>query len=133
MTCTAYHTAAESAKSAVISALNDNEDTNVLSELWRHYLGLRHISDNHKHKEPEVKFSALGAEFYNTPSGDDHIKFDIEGPYAAQPVEYPFFCWTRCNHLRRYASPWRSEYGHDLIQLNSGSSDPFSLNILLNL
>ena len=80
MTCTAYHTAAESAKSAVISALNDNEDTNVLSELWRHYLGLRHISDNHKHKEPEApKFSALGAEFYNTPSGDDHIKFDIEG------------------------------------------------------
>ena len=91
MTCTAYHTAAESAKSAVISALNDNEDTNVLSELWRHYLGLRYISDNHKHKEPEApKFSALGAEFYNTPSGDDHIKFDIEGPYAAQPVEYPF-------------------------------------------
>ena len=46
--------------------------------------------ENHEEKEPEVKFSALGAEFYNTPSGDDHIKFDIEGPYAAQPVEYPF-------------------------------------------
>ena len=51
MSCTKYKSAVDAAKEAVIHGLNTNEETNTLAELWRHYLGLRHIADNHKHVE----------------------------------------------------------------------------------
>ena len=41
-----YQNAADSVKNAVIAALNNDEETNTLCELWRHYLGLRRIADN---------------------------------------------------------------------------------------
>jgi hypothetical protein len=41
-----YQSAADSVKNAVIAALNSDEETNTLCELWRHYLGLRTIADN---------------------------------------------------------------------------------------
>lgn len=80
MSCTKYKSAVNAAKEAVIHGLNTNEETNTLAELWRHYLGLRHIADNHKHveEEPKIEFSAIGSEFYNTPV------------YAAQEVPFEF-------------------------------------------
>jgi len=40
-----YQTAVDSVKEALIEALNTDEETNTLSEIWRHYLGLRAIAD----------------------------------------------------------------------------------------
>ena len=40
-----YQTAVDSVKDALIEALNTDEETNTLSEIWRHYLGLRAIAD----------------------------------------------------------------------------------------
>jgi len=49
MTCNStykhYQNATDSLREAVISALNNDEETNTLSELWRHYLGMRSMSD----------------------------------------------------------------------------------------
>ena len=45
MTYTDYQNAADAVKDALIAALNNDEETNTLSELWRHYLGLRSIAD----------------------------------------------------------------------------------------
>ena len=40
-----YQAAADALREAVITALNKDEETNTLSELWRHYLGMRAMSD----------------------------------------------------------------------------------------
>ena len=40
-----YQNATDSLREAVISALNNDEETTTLSELWRHYLGMRAMSD----------------------------------------------------------------------------------------
>ena len=40
-----YQAATDSLREAVITALNNDEETNTLSELWRHYLGMRSMSD----------------------------------------------------------------------------------------
>jgi hypothetical protein len=40
-----YQTAVDSVKDALIEALNNDEETNTLSEIWQHYLGLRAIAD----------------------------------------------------------------------------------------
>jgi hypothetical protein len=40
-----YQNATDSLREAVISALNNDEETTTLSELWRHYLGMRSMSD----------------------------------------------------------------------------------------
>ena len=46
MSFSPYEKAATAAKDAVIAALEKKEeDTNLLGELWRHYLGLRAIAD----------------------------------------------------------------------------------------
>ena len=94
MSCGALKESAEAAKKAVIQALNDNMETNTLSELWRHYLGLRNIAENHKHKDEHITFG-VSSDFANNASvyagsgiiggmGDDHISFDVPtGTYAA--------------------------------------------------
>lgn len=45
MTYYAYQSAVDAVKDALITALNNDEETNTLSEIWRHYLGLRSIAD----------------------------------------------------------------------------------------
>lgn len=64
MSCAKYKVAVEAAKEAVIHGLNTNEETNTLAELWRHYLGLRHIADNHKHtaEADSINFSFSSAD-----------------------------------------------------------------------
>lgn len=64
MSCAKYKSAVEAAKEAVIHGLNTNEETNTLAELWRHYLGLRHIADNHKHtaEADSINFSFSSAD-----------------------------------------------------------------------
>ena len=64
MTFTPYVRAAESAKQAIIEALRIDEDVNVLSELWRHYLGLRSIESNNLHTEL-----------------DDNISLNVDQPF----------------------------------------------------
>lgn len=45
MTYKDYQNATDSLRDALVSALNNDEETNTLSEIWRHYLGMRAISD----------------------------------------------------------------------------------------
>jgi len=45
MSYSAYQTAVDSVKEALIEALNTDEETNTLAEIWRHYFGLRAIAD----------------------------------------------------------------------------------------
>lgn len=45
MTYADYQNAADAVKDALIAALNNDEETGTLTELWRHYLGLRCIAD----------------------------------------------------------------------------------------
>ena len=87
MSCTKYKSAVSAAKEAVIHGLNTNEETNTLAELWRHYLGLRHIADNHKHVEGNDTIS-----FSSTPAAGDYFFSPEEyGSWgAAQPVDYGY-------------------------------------------
>ena len=91
MSCESLKGAAEAAKKAVIEALNSDMETNTLSELWRHYLGLRSISESHKHKE-EITFTSSGD--YIGGLGNDHISLDLGGETpcfaAADTVDYGF-------------------------------------------
>jgi hypothetical protein len=45
MTYKDYQNATDSLRDALIAALNNDEETKTLSEIWRHYLGMRAISD----------------------------------------------------------------------------------------
>jgi hypothetical protein len=40
-----YQNATDSLRDALIAALNNDEESNTLAEIWRHYLGMRAISD----------------------------------------------------------------------------------------
>tara|TARA_A100001035_G_C27778748_1_gene500543 strand:+ start:1216 stop:1569 length:354 start_codon:yes stop_codon:yes gene_type:complete len=40
-----YQNATDSLRDALIAALNNDEESNTLTEIWRHYLGMRAISD----------------------------------------------------------------------------------------
>ena len=71
MSFTPYDRAAESAKQAVIEALRIDEDVTVLTELWRHYLGLRTIQSNNLHTEL-----------------DDNISLKYEAPAEFQYSSY---------------------------------------------
>tara|TARA_Y100000004_G_scaffold159073_1_gene185741 strand:- start:300 stop:623 length:324 start_codon:yes stop_codon:yes gene_type:complete len=81
MSCTKYKSAVDAAKEAVIHGLNTNEETNTLAELWRHYLGLRHIADNHKHVEVNDTIS-FSSSFY---APEEYGSWG-----AAQPVDYGY-------------------------------------------
>lgn len=81
MSCTKYKSAVDAAKEAVIHGLNTNEETNTLAELWRHYLGLRHIADNHKHVE-ENDTITFSPSFY---APEEYGSWG-----AAQPVDYGY-------------------------------------------
>ena len=90
MSCEALKGAAESAKKAVIEALNSDMETNTLSELWRHYLGLRSIAESHKHNE-KITFNSDG--LITGGLGNDHISLDLGGEtpcFAADTVDYSF-------------------------------------------
>ena len=102
MSCEALKGAAESAKKAVIEALNSDMETNTLSELWRHYLGLRSIAESHKHSaerraadlpqlNDNITFNSDG--LITGGLGNDHIQFDLGGEtpcVAAGAVDYSF-------------------------------------------
>ena len=45
MTYKDYQNATDSLRDALIAALNNDEESNTLAEIWRHYLGMRAISD----------------------------------------------------------------------------------------
>ena len=79
MSCTKYKVAVEAAKEAVIHGLNTNEETNTLAELWRHYLGLRHIADNHKHT---AEADSINFSFSSADSADQF--------HAAEAVDYGY-------------------------------------------
>lgn len=72
-----YQNAVDAVKEAFIEALNTDEETNTLSEIWRHYLGLRAIADK---AAVEVSESIFGdnliGDYITFPSSDDpdHIR-----------------------------------------------------------
>lgn len=66
MTFKPYKNAAEAAKQAVIAGLNIDEDVKVLSELWRHYLGLVSIDQNNQHTELDDTGLHFGADPFTT-------------------------------------------------------------------
>jgi hypothetical protein len=73
-----YQTAADSVKNALISALNNDEDTRTLSEIWRHYLGLRAIADQAcadqaMSSEDNITFNSSSASPFDW--GQDGISF----------------------------------------------------------
>ena len=97
MTFTPYQKATAAAKEAVIEALKIDEDASVLSELWRHYLGLRTIEQNNLHHNettPVPDVTQIG-DISMTTTGDK-IEFDydpssFEMNYAAAgPVDIGF-------------------------------------------
>ena len=45
MTYKEYQNATDAMRNALIAALNNDEETATLQEIWRHYLGMRSISD----------------------------------------------------------------------------------------
>ncbi|UNH61232.1 hypothetical protein SSZBM1_115 [Synechococcus phage S-SZBM1] len=57
MTFTPYKNAVNAAKAAVIAGLRIDEDPKVLSELWRHYLGLVTIEQDNQHTELDDNLS----------------------------------------------------------------------------
>lgn len=85
MSFTPYVRAAESAKQAVIEALRIDEDVNVLSELWRHYLGLRAIESNNLHTEIDDNVSLnVPADFqYSSYFGADPFTQELNIPGGA--------------------------------------------------
>jgi hypothetical protein len=96
MTFTPYQKATTAAKEAVIEALRIDEDTRVLSELWRHYLGLRSIEQNNLHHNTTFPVPTdLGNITINTASADTlsfgsdpfttEMNFAAAGPVAWDP------------------------------------------------
>tara|TARA_B100001250_G_scaffold410953_1_gene438479 strand:- start:218 stop:640 length:423 start_codon:yes stop_codon:yes gene_type:complete len=87
----AYQTAADALKSAVIEALNNDEETSTLTELWGHYLGARSIAD----KAAKSSTSFFGDTIFSTgtayTSTSDYVTFG-DDPYptvaAADTVAY---------------------------------------------
>ena len=100
MTCQVYKDSAESAKQAVIHALQENEDLGTLSDLYNHYVGLREIADKHSHDEKIViSTNNAGDIFTNAPydyanlslGTEDTITFDgVDFAAAAAQGEYPW-------------------------------------------
>ena len=82
MTFSPYSRAVTAAKEAVIEALRIDENTSVLSELWRHYLGLRSIEENNQHTDLDdnIPFGAAG----DSPIGYDAY-FGTD-PFTTEPV-----------------------------------------------
>jgi len=67
-----YQTAVDSVKEALIEALNTDEETNTLSEIWRHYLGLRAIADK---AVTEVSESIFGDTIISPVGAADTVAF----------------------------------------------------------
>ena len=93
MTCQVYKDSAESAKKALIHALNENESLNTVNDLYDHYKGLRKISDSHTHNDT-ITFSTAPDYYTNSsyPVGveigeeislglgtEDNITFNTDG------------------------------------------------------
>ena len=96
MTFTPYQKATAAAKEAVIEALKIDEDTKVLSELWRHYLGLRAIEQENLHhdKSPQEEWTSFNLDTTGTiQSSSDEFGYDpftTEMNFAAAgPVNIP--------------------------------------------
>ena len=96
MTFTPYQKATTAAKEAVIEALRIDEDAKVLSELWRHYLGLRSIEQNNLHHNTTFPVpTEMGNITINTATSDvDTLSFGND-PFttemnfaAAGPVNF---------------------------------------------
>jgi len=65
MTCQVYKDSAESAKQALIHALNENESLDTVNDLYDHYKGLRKIADSHTHNDT-ITFSTAPDYYTNS-------------------------------------------------------------------
>ena len=73
-----YQQAADALKAAVKASLDQDVDSNLQSEIWRHYQGMQNIANQLEHKE---SFSLSGVMY----DPDENIQF-TEGPFAADTV-----------------------------------------------
>ena len=71
----AYQKASDALKDAVIEALNNDEETSTLTELWGHFLGARSIADNAARSSSSI-------------FGDSVITFGDQTVGAAEFVTY---------------------------------------------
>ena len=58
-----YQKAADALKVAVKTALDDNVDANLQSEIWRHFQGMQNIADQLKDKTTDYNFSLSTSAF----------------------------------------------------------------------
>ena len=80
MTFTPYQKAVVAAKAAVIEALKIDEKEQTLSELWRHYMGLRAIEPQNQHTELDDNKPNDGITF-NVSDNFGSDPFTMENPY----------------------------------------------------
>tara|TARA_X000000368_G_scaffold243298_1_gene192321 strand:- start:786 stop:1136 length:351 start_codon:yes stop_codon:yes gene_type:complete len=60
----AYQKASDALKDALVAALNNDEETSTLNDLWQHYMGAREIAD-----KASNSFSIHGGDFINFGDG----------------------------------------------------------------
>ena len=80
MTFTPYHQAVIAAKAAVIEGLKIDEKEETLSELWRHYMGLRAIEQQNQHTELDDNKPTESITF-NVKDNFGSDPFTMENPY----------------------------------------------------
>ena len=76
-----YQQAENALKDAVKAALDDDIDSSLSTELWRHYQGVKTIASQVKPKASHtfsIGDQPLGLEFYNTVAADT-INLDTNG------------------------------------------------------
>ena len=81
MTFTPYQQAVVAAKNAVIEALKIDEKEQTLSELWRHYMGLRAIEQQNQHTELDDNKTASESITFNVKDNFGSDPFTMENPY----------------------------------------------------
>ena len=90
MTYQPYKNATDALKEAVIAALRIDEDPAVLSELWRHFLGVQSIMQNNLHTDKDDTITFPSSEDPYDPYGLDPFTTELKDfPVAAGSVHIP--------------------------------------------
>jgi hypothetical protein len=83
-----YSEAEIAARDAVIQALYDNVPQNTLTELWRHYLGLRTIAEERPKTFPISSESNVDLDNLIVGNGLDYPYNFADNPVAAGTVDF---------------------------------------------
>ena len=76
-----YQKAVDALKVALKDSLDNNVDSNLQGEIWRHYQGMKNISEQLK---PSLSFSLDGVDRVMDYNPDENINFTLDtGTFAA--------------------------------------------------